>query len=117
METIEERYKNNYDLINSLTAEDWVALLKEIAILYLPFIKNEEIEAIKNIKRVRIEYSEFGLTKIIMFTHEFAYEDFCLELNNASIIISRQQNHAKSEKLYELPIVIIRKLLKSKLCN
>lgn len=117
MESVEERYKNNGSLINSLEAADWIELLKEIAILYLPFIKNEEIEAIRNIQNIHLEYSEIGLTKISMYTNMANWKDIKIELNLSSITISKQNNHSKFGYQYELPIVVIRKILKSKLCN
>lgn len=117
METLEEKYKNNSDLINCLDASEWVELLKEITLLYLPFPKDEEIEAVENIKNISLNYSELGLVGITMYTNALAYKDIRIKLSIHSIIISRQQGHTNFEELYELPIVIIRKILKSKLCN
>ena len=117
MESLEEKYKNNSSLINSLEATDWITLLKEIALDYFPFAKNEELEAIKDAKNVHLEYSECGLSKILININMPNWEDYKIELNLHEILITKKDGHSNVENEYSIPIVVLRKLLKSKLCN
>lgn len=117
MKDLEETCKNNSDLINCLDADDWVKLMREIAISSLQFPKDKEIEAIRNAKNITIRYSEIGIANIEMYTSEFPYEDYKIELNILGINVGKQKGHSHYENLFRLPISTIRILLKSKLCN
>ena len=117
VEVLEEMYKNNSNLINILDANDWVKLMKEIAISFLVFPKEEEIAAIRDAKNITIEYDETGIKNIVIYTSVFTYQDYKIELGISSLHISKQNGHSHFENLYRLPISTIRILLKSKLVN
>lgn len=117
MESFEEECKNNSDLINCLDSDDWVKLMREIAISSLCFPKDKEIEAIRNTKNITIKYSERGIENIEMHTSEFPCEDYKIELGILGIYVDKRKGHSHYENLFRLPISTIRILLKSKLCN
>lgn len=117
MESLEETCKNNSDLINCLDADDWVKLMKEIAISSLCFPKDKEIEAIRNTKNITIRYSERGIENIKIYTSESPYEGYKIELGILGIYVDKQKGHSYYENLFRLPISTIRILFKSKLCN
>lgn len=45
------------------------------------------------------------------------WEDYKIELNLHEILITKKGGHSNVENEYSIPIVVLRKLLKSKLCN
>lgn len=112
-ENLEELIKANIGFLSSKSSEEWIELLKSIAISTLPFYGSDsEIEAIKDIKCVSIYYERCGLVKIELMTDTLAYEDFRIELSTTCIKISRQRSHTEFEEYCSIPIEAFRILCK-----
>ena len=81
MINLEEKIKNNEDLIRKYTLDQWIALLKHICISCIRIPSKKEIESIMNANSFKVEYAEGRIIKIELYTNDLCWEDFKMELN------------------------------------
>lgn len=115
MEDLNTKFQKNSELLNSISTEEWIKLLKEFAIASFFISKEEEVEAINEAKCINIKLGDIGLEKITIVTSKLPWEDLSIEVNICSIILSRQKGHSKFEVVQEYPLAALRVLLESKL--
>lgn len=116
METFEELFTANREILNSLSPETWIKILKETTIAFKQHVLSDnEKSAIMDAKSIVIKYDDFGLCEItIIVTSKDAYEDYKIELNTMFIVISQQKGHSKFEELSRIPIAFFRVIDKYK---
>lgn len=107
---LKEIIKANLEFINSKSQDEWIKLLKAIAISTMYNSKYEE--AINNIKNISIHYNECGLNAIILHTSIPEYNNYRIKLCSSFIQISRQEGHTNFEEVYQIPIEALRLVVK-----
>lgn len=114
MKTLEELLTANREILNSLSPETWIKILKETTIAFKPRVLSDK-SAIMNAKNIVIKYDDFGLCEItIIATSECAYEGYKIELNTMFIVISQQKGYSKFEEFSRIPIAFFRVIDKYK---
>lgn len=108
MINLEEKIKNNEDLIRKYTLDQWIALLKHICISCIKIPSKKEIESIMNANSFKVEYAEGRIIKIELYTNDLCWEDFKMELNVLNIVISRQKKHNAFEQITFIPLGVFR---------
>lgn len=115
MEDLDTKFERNSNLLNSISTDEWIKLLKELAISSFFISKDEEIKAINEANRISIKFGDTGLEDIVIVTSKLPWEDFKIGANISSIVISRQKGHSIFEIVQEFPLSAVRVLLESKL--
>lgn len=108
MINLEEKIKNNEDLIRKYTLDQWIALLKHICISCIRIPSKKEIESIMNANSFKVEYAEGKIIKIELYTDDLSWEDFKMELNVLNIVISRQKKHNAFEQVTFIPLEVFK---------
>lgn len=108
MINLEEKIKNNEDLIRKYTLDQWIALLKHICISCIKRPSEKETEAIMRADSYKVEYEEGKIIKIELYTNNLCWEDFKMELNILNIVISRQKGHSTFEQVTFIPLEVFK---------
>lgn len=107
---LKEIIKANIEFINFKSQDEWIKLLKAIAISTMYNSKYEE--AINNIKNISIHYDECGLNAIILHTSIPEYNNYRIKLCSSFIQIARQEGHTNFEEVCQIPIEALRLVVK-----
>lgn len=107
---LKEIIKANIEFINSKSQDEWIKLLKAIAISTM--LSNRYEEAINNIKNISIHYNECGLTEIILHTSIPEYNNYRIKLCSSFIQIARQEGYTNFEEVCQILIETLRLVVK-----
>lgn len=107
---LKEKIEANIEFINFKSQDEWIELLKAIAISTMYNSKYEE--AINNIKNISIHYDECGLNAIILHTSIPEYNNYRIKLCSSFIQIARQEGHTNFEEVCQIPIEALRLVVK-----
>ena len=111
LKSLSDKFNGNISFINQFKIEELIEISKLAAISSINFINEEDLKYINEINNYSVEVNDGLITKIIATTSINNYKNIQIEINCNYVIVSKQNEHTKYEKIIEIPIEFIKLLL------
>lgn len=111
LKSLSDKFSGNISFINQFKIEELIEISKLAAISSINFINEEDLKYINEINNYSVEVNDGLITKIIATTSINNYKNIQIEINCNYVIVSKQNEHTKYEKIIEIPIEFIKLLL------
>lgn len=111
LKSLSDKFNGNISFINQFKIEELIEISKLAAISSINFINEEDLKYINEINNYSVEVNDGLITKIIATTNINNYKNIQIEINCNYVIVSKQNEHTKYEKIIEIPIEFIKLLL------
>lgn len=111
LKSLSDKFNGNISFINQFKIEELIEISKLAAISSINFINEEDLKYINEINNYSVEVNDGLITKIIATTSINNYKNIQIEINCNYVIVSKQNEYTKYEKIIEIPIEFIKLLL------